>query len=392
MSSRWTTALLLLAAVALVAVWLFSASGWPAGSSPRPSPGKSPVAATDPVTGSGSSEPAGSPARKGSHERGLTRRLQALLGKLRDGASPSEVLSRLAEIKRLAGALPPERVAAEIVDFLETGEDMPTGLVFEVGPEGVMRKVPTVRTAAIDLLGQSEASQSVEYSRKILRSTFSADEYALALRNLGWSFPAAVTREELADNFRNMLARAEWKPQPSRGFLEAFDIAVVAGLATDVAPLLQNGEPGVPESPLGRAAFVALDRMMLRDPAAIVDVFLRNPQFLAATPFHRASIMTRLDPRDPVQGEMLAYYILRDDHAPGEIDYFAAIFPNPNRFSSHRLVTAREDGGSMENQQQADSAVAQTLGNWVGEPRFLAARKTLESILNRLRSTGGAGP
>jgi len=322
----------------------------------------------------------------------VLRRLSSIVSELRKGAAPSKVLQLLDELRRLIRTLPPERAAAALIAFLETGEDQPTGLDFEIGGEGVMKETPTVRTAVLDLLGQTDPSQSVAYCRTLLRSTASADEYALALRNLGWSCPALVGRDELARDFRDMLARNEWISQPSRGFLEAFDVAVVAGAVDAVAPLLSDRPLGEPEPPLSRAAFVALDRMMLSQPELVVGNFKGDPSFLAQAPFHRASIMARLDPRVSGQKELLESYLLRTNHAAGEIEYFSEVFPNPNRFSSNRLVTGAEKGGSMVSQDAVDRAVLEVFEQWSSDPRFVSAKATIASVMDRLQSGDARHP
>ena len=344
---------------------------------PRQSPGG---ASSMPNSARGESEstaPSNMPAS-------LARRLDALIQALRNGLPRDEASRLLAELKRLVHALPPDQAAAALIAFLESGEDEPTGLGFEIGGEGVMQQSPTVRTAVIDLLGQTDPYQAVEYSRIILGSTSSSDEYALALRNLGWAYPAVVPRQELADAFRQMLAREEWSAQPTRGFLEAFDIAVVAGAVGQVVPLLQDQPVGTPEPPLSRAAFVALDRIMLREPEAVVKHVEGNSSAMKKTPLHRASLMARLDPGVVSQNRALENYILRADHAPGEMEYFSEIFPNPNRFHSQRLVTSHEEKGSMEDQDALDRATLAVLDRWLADDRFAEKKPVILAIRERL--------
>jgi hypothetical protein len=314
----------------------------------------------------------------------ITRKINALLQEIRQGASPPRVLELLAELKKLLHHADPDEAAAALVAFLETGADSPTKLGFKIGPEGIMEETPTLRTALLDLLGQTDPTQSADYARVIMGTTRSADEYALAMRNLAWSSPGDTLQAELKNAFLGMLGRSEWRMNPTTGFLEAFDLAVATGALQEVAPLLQNQPVGVAEPPISRAAFVALDRMMLRNPDMVVATFVRDPSFLAQAPFHRASIMTRLDPRQPSQKDLLAQYLLRPDHASGELDYFAGVFPNGNRFSSHRLTTGWEAGGGIAEQDAIDQAVLQTLEEWAIDPKFAATSDTLQKIHDKL--------
>jgi hypothetical protein len=163
-------------------------------------------------------------------------------------------------------------------------------------------------------------------------------------------------------------------------------VAVVAGAVGDLTPLLQNQPLGTPEPLLSRAAFVALDRMMLREPETVVKHIAENPASTSAAPFHRASLMSRLDPRADGQNKALETYILRDDHAPGEMEYFSEIFPNPNRFHSHRLVTTTEGSGSMADQDALDRAALVALDRWLTDPRFVDTTPFISAIRERLRA------
>ena len=126
--------------------------------------------------------------------------------------------------------------------------------------------------------------------------------------------------------------------------------------------------------------------MMLSQPELVVGNFKGDPSFLAQAPFHRASIMARLDPRVSGHKELLESYLLRTNHAAGEIEYFSEVFPNPNRFSSNRLVTGAEKGGSMVSQDAVDRAVLEVFEQWSSDPRFVSAKATIASVMDRLQS------
>lgn len=316
--------------------------------------------------------------------------LIGLLGKLRSGARPNEVRQSLRRLKKLVHAAAPDEAAAAIISLLDSGQDAPTGLGFVVGPEGVMDESPTWRTALLDYLGQTDPSQFIAYSRVLLGTTASPDEYAMSLRNLGWGNINGRFNEEIRGYFAAMLARPDWKQQPSAGYLEAFDLAVESGAVNEVASVLNagtaEGEPVV-----SRAAFVALDRIMLRSPDKLVGKFLSDPAFLSATPLHRASLLSRLDVRKPEQADLLARYLQRSDHAPGELEYFSDLFPNGNRFASHRLVTTPEEGGSIADMQDLDRASLETVRGWMVDPEFASHWGELAKIVARLEDASSNG-
>jgi hypothetical protein len=309
--------------------------------------------------------------------------LQKFLDDLRSKIPPAEVRSRLARLKELVHEADPHEAAAALILALETGLDEPTGLRFTVGPEGVMDESPTYRTALLDLLGQTEPEASADYALVIMTDTSSADEYALALRNLAWTDFEGSLIGELDSYLAAMLGRPEWMSNPTAGFLEAFDCAVFVGAAEQMVPLLEPPS-GQGESATGHAAFVALDRMMLSDAQSITAKFRTDPQFMAQTPFHRASLLSRLDIRDADQAAVVKDYLLRQDHAPEELEYFTEVFPNKNSFASHRLITGWEDGFSIAEIDAGDAAALPILRDWLASPELGFRKTELQAMIGRL--------
>ncbi len=384
----------------LLAAALFALLVWWTGTSLPKKPNLALVAATDSGerqdSSPGSSEQSPTAPREsdedgpveaaGSSE--VREELLRLLAGLRAGASPQQVREALREAKTTVHAAPLDASAEAIIALLETREDAPTGLDFVVGPEGVMDESPTWRTALLDLLGQTDPFQFVHYMRTLLASATSPDEYALALRNLGWANPGGKLDGEIRGYFSAMLSRPAWRESPSTGYLEAFDLAVATGAVGEAVAALDPAQ-GKTESSVSRAAFVALDRIMLRNPDGVVSEFEKNPDFLSRSPYHRASILSRLDVRQPGQSALLARYFLRSDHAPGELEYFSELFPNGNRFASHRLVTSPEGKGSIGDMNVLDRATVEVLRGWLGAPEFNGRRGELEKVITRLEGFSG---
>lgn len=301
------------------------------------------------------------------------------------------VAKEIARVKTMVHEAAPEEAALALIAMLETGEDHATDLRFFVGPEGVMEETPTFRTALLDLLGQTDPGLSADYARRVLKETASADEYALGLRNVAWADPGGRFTEELRQGFRAMLARPTWTAAPSTGFLEAFDLAVATGAVEEVATLIPPQAGDAPEHPVTRAAFVALDRLMLSDPASVVAWWQRNPDALSGAPDYRASLLSRLDVRDPAQEQILSSYLLRQDHGPGELAYFTRLFPNGNFFTGYRLVTGAVDGTG--NVAARDQATVEILQEWLQRPEFESRRPELAAMVARLQSFAApAGP
>jgi hypothetical protein len=311
--------------------------------------------------------------------------LDSFLDGLKGGLSAAEVKNRRGLLQRAVHAAAPDAAAAVLISRLRTGEDAATGLHFVVGAEGIMAETPTYRTELLNLLGQTDPFQASDYSRELMGSASSQDEYALALRNLAWADFQGNQMDDLRSFFSAMLGREDWKADPTAGFLEAFDIAAFTGSAGLVAEVIEAAGPADgQESLVSRAAFVALDRIMLSKKSAVLASFDTDPNFLSEAPYHRASILSRLDPRQPDDIRLLESYLLRADHSSGELAYFAELFPNGNRFTSHRLVTSWERDGSIEEMAKLDQAALELMHTWMNDPKFSSRHQEMAAIAKRL--------
>jgi hypothetical protein len=269
-------------------------------------------------------------------------------------AEAATILAKLREAIRTATD---EQATAEaIVAFLKTGEDIATGLPFQVGTEGSLASAPSLRLALLDLLPGLDPAASLEMARQIMDQRTNADEYALSLRNLAWNDLEGDLRTELTTRF-TALIKSPWVEQPSAGFLEAFDIAVEIGgrPMIDQLSVLAGNETTV------QAALIALDRITLRDPSALVDA-ASQPGWMDATPIQRASLLSRLDLTAPDQRALFLRYLAAPNHGEGELEYFAKIFPNRNYLAGQRLVTTPEVTPSIAEVAAADARALAALG------------------------------
>jgi hypothetical protein len=327
----------------------------------------------------------------------LSRQLAVLLTEFRTLAGDSAGLARrvglLRETKRVALSAEPSAAATVIVAALKAGDDAATGLGFVVGVGATLSEAPSYRTALIDLLGQVDPHAAAAHARTFLRDpAVTSDEYAIALRNLAHGPRAEFPLAEIRGAFSSMLSREDWRSQPTAGFLEAFDAAVETSAFTELVPLIVH-TGAAPESPVIRAAFIAADRVMLSDPATVIATFRSDPDALASAPYHRASLLSRLDVRDPSQRALLEAYLLRADHAPGEVDYFLEVFPNGNAFVGRTLVTRGSvSGPDMGAVSRLDEATAAVVRSWMSSPDFSLRQDALRRVLDRLEKTSLPSP
>ncbi len=311
--------------------------------------------------------------------------LGAFLAELKSGRlDRATVLARLKALKAAIHALPPDVAAATLIAWLDAAQDAATGLSFQVGPEGVMSETPTFRTALLDWLGQTDPSASLEYSRDLLAANPRAEEYALALRNIAWLNPDGEQTSTLRQGFLQLLNNPELTANPSPGYLESFDIAVAVADAGLVRDLLAYQGARTGNDYLSRATFIALDRIMLRSPEVILDVFAANPAFLSDQPNWRASLLARLDPSDPKHVEQLNNYLLKTPHTEAELNYFSSIYPLANFFEGNRLVTDWETVNQKQTIPERDASASKLVTSLVADPAYKKVADSLNKILKRL--------
>ncbi len=285
----------------------------------------------------------------------------------------------------------PLAAAEAIASFLAGGKDAQTGLAFLVGNDGFLDTAPTLRTALLDFVAELDAAIALRLAREIMDAHTSADEFAVALRNLAWSPLAGSGREtEVARRFGELLDQQTWLGQPSTGFLEAFDAAVavsdrscildlasVAGLEDTSGNPVRNG--------VNEAASLALDRIMLRSPGEVVALFEEDPSFLAHRPGQRATLLARLDLRKRDQYDRFRNYLNEPAPSPDELSYFSSLFPNTTYSYGHRLISRQETAPSITEMQETDRAFLRILSE-AREDGSLPDSPALRTILTNLQS------
>jgi hypothetical protein len=290
----------------------------------------------------------------------LTRLMERSLEAFLKSKGADDSASILAELREQIRSAANEQAAATAIRaFLLTGKDAPTKLPLVIGPDGTLESAPTLRSALLDLLGSLDPETALTASREIMDRKSSPDEYALALRNLAWNDMDGDLKPELSRRFNEMLATKDWLAQPSAGFLEALDAAVeISDASAFNALMLANHDA---ESAFSRAAFIAMDRMVLRDPSLLVAAFHADPSLTGLSTDQRASLMSRLDITDPPQREIFSRYLTASDHGPQELEYFTALFPNGNQLHGNWLITGSESPRSIDEQKIADQQTLEQL-------------------------------
>lgn len=312
----------------------------------------------------------------------VTDLIQSAWEEFRTGLNPAQAADLLRTLREGIRQAPEDEAAAAILGFLKSRDDAATGLPFTVGPEGMMGTAPTLRLALLDLLPSLDPMASLELARAIMQQRTSPDEYAISLRNMAWNDLDGDLRDELSGRFMDLLD-TPWLDEPSPGFLEAFDISVEVGGSAMFDRMASLAREAMEKSnPMAsQAAFMSMDRMVVRDPALLTSALAQDPAWMDFAPQQRASLASRLDITDPAQKELFTRY-LSSAHAPGELEYFSKLFPNQNYLHGHRLVTGDETTPSITEVAASDARVLRELDTLeAGTPAEAAIRTIRERLV-----------
>jgi hypothetical protein len=295
----------------------------------------------------------------------------------------AEKTSTLAELQATLAAVPVNEKSHAIQQLLDSKTDAPTGLGFKPGKDGSLTEAPTLRVWLLDELAQIDPAAAAEYAKIILQSKDSPDEWALALRNLARGDTSAEARALLVEKTGELLNAREWQQNPAASYLEAFDTAVFLG-GTNFVPALASLVNAKDNPAVAHAAFLSLDRLVINDPAAMLNALLAQPEMLTGRDELRADYFARADASNPQQRALLENYLLNPHTSAAELAAFAGIFPNGNFMISANLLTQSPTLDQTEIKRR-DAAAAQVVQAWLADQRFTGIKPQLEKIQTRLQ-------
>jgi hypothetical protein len=263
---------------------------------------------------------------------------------------------------------------------LTVGTDAPTRLGFTLSNDGLLTGAPTLRVFLLDLLERLDRDAAADMAKTILATPGSADEWAISLRSLARGRPEET--DLLAWKLRELFHNEAWRTSPSSGWLEAFDVAVYLGgngFVPDLSELMRpaNGLT------LNHAAYLALDRLVSREPVKVLADLLETPDLLVGREASRAGMFARAELQDPNQRMLLERYMLDPARTAAELDAFAGVYPNANGFVSANLLTTTS-ASNLEGSRQHDFVALAVVEGWIGDPRFARVRPQLERMRARL--------
>ncbi len=310
------------------------------------------------------------------------------LAVLRDPTNPNKKAALDALKAALRGADPKVAVAV-IRAFLDSKEDAKTGLPFRLGADHELDDAPTMRTFMMNELGSisldAKLGDAAEVARTTLATKDSADEWAVAMRNLALTDPDG-SRALLAAKSRELIEYAPWQQTPTGGYQEAFDLAAYAGdptIISDLAPLAST--KGV----LQQAAQVTMFRLSALAPEQVANYLNNNTTALANDPMHRADYMGNLDLSSPTQLAQAEAYLARGDVTDKEKEKFIGRLGLQAAFVSNTLATP-EDIPQMPviEHRALTNRVAQ---GWLASGNYPTLQPALQQVITYTQD-GGVPP
>jgi hypothetical protein len=180
-----------------------------------------------------------------------------------------------------------------------------------------------------------------------------------------------------------LLQYAPWQDNPSVGYLEAFDVAVYMG-GTNLLPTLSDLVRRQDNPAIAHASFLALDRLVLNNPTAVLGAMESDPEWMQGRESTRADYFARADVRDPQQRQVLESYLLNPSLSPAELQTFAGIYPNADYMISPNLLT-QANTPNHDSLVSRDAQSLAVLQQWLADPRFSSLQPTLQRITTRLQ-------
>lgn len=298
-------------------------------------------------------------------------------------SKPTEEEARrsLTELRLKLAAMPKDQAVAFIRDFIAKGGDHNTGLEFAIARDGKLSGWPSFRSFLLDELLAIDPAAAAALSREILAKPTTADEWALALRNVAKGEPKE-DRDFLLAKTRELIANAAWQADPSIGYLNAFDVLVHVQ-ATEATPLLSSLIQNKDRRDLAHAGFLTLDRLVQRQPVDELTRLAADRALQQSRPEMVAQQFARADLRDPAQQALVKAWLLDPARSATELRSFASVYPNNNRFISSNLLTTESAPSGAELAVHDREALA-LISSWAADPAFSPVKDHLGAMISRL--------
>jgi hypothetical protein len=326
----------------------------------------------------------------GSAESVAAKRLHNALTALKASTSADDARKILADLRAYLDSLSPALAASAITSFIaDPANNAITRIDFAIGEGGFLNGQPTLRVALLDWLGQIDPRQAGVVAAQILASPTDADELAVSLRNYARANSTPDSQAFLRLKTEELIRNPAWRTKPSIGFFESFDV-LVHTRATSSSGLLSElvADRSPQGKPLAYASFLTLDRLTLREPAAMMEQLATRPELTQARGEMVANLFARADLRDPAQQQHVRGYLLDPSRTGTELAAFAGIYPNANFTVSKNLLSENITFDHDEITAR-DTAALAIVNNWLTDPAFEPVKSHLTTIQQRLTTFVG---
>ena len=314
--------------------------------------------------------------------------LQELLERLKAKPDRETVLRLLREFTIKAFAANPDAAAAVLLEFLRSGEDLSTSLGFVVGEAG-LDEWPTLRAFLLDLLGKIDPEMASRYALEtVIPAKSSTVEYAVSLQILWNHGGAEKPTPELTQSWLGLLSKADWLARPDPAWLESLDFASRIPEATPEFLKASTEWLADPENVVERVGAVdlALERMAVQQPVAVMEALLRDPSLLnlGRGIYQRSQIFARASLNDSEQQKYLAAYLERLGPGSQEAVLFFSAFPCHN-FSVSPGLSGQPKVNSSREIIASDRAALQWWQSQSGTPWALKHQSEWAKALTKIR-------
>lgn len=380
--------------VALVGTWLLVIYKWQTGD--RPDPTSSPPADTrqpdisEPPVIVEDPQPAAATASAADMDRLTTPPPDAWsewFAYLETAQSPEQMRSSLAQLAALLlEEMEPAAATAWLLELIQSGADMPTGLAFQLREDRHLRGAHRLRAWALDWLAMIDpatAAQIADDELHRLNTSLQPDVFAIHLRNLTLGeLPQQRVHSRLQDSLAAMLQHQPWLQQPTSAVAEAFDLAVYLEAAGHAQRLTELMDPQYPAG-TRHAAAIALKRIAARQPAVIASI-IDAPATSPQNAVWRADVLSQLHPGDNQTTALLDRYLLHPDIAAAEHRAFLDRFPNLDQTVSFNLLSSNILITEKATPQQRLLAARDSVLRWLDTPAMQIHHAYLQTVLDRI--------
>lgn len=310
-------------------------------------------------------------------------RVERSLRQLKASDSKTASQGSLRELRGALRQMSTQEAVKWILRELDAAKDFPTQLDFTIGTDQNLTGWPSYRVFLLDALMLVDPTAAAVKAREILQSTSSADEWAVAMRNLARGRGSPEDEALLKAKSAELLRRRDWHSQPSAGYLQAFDVIVhtkQTALAPELVVLCDQRD----QQAVRHAAFLTLDRLVLAEPGQTLPVLAVAASAHPSSGLMISNMLARADVRDAEQRQAVESYLLDEKRTADELAGFAGVFPNANIAVSDNLLTKPSTINGSDLIER-DRAALHVVTAWLKDSRFSRSHLPLRETYRRLR-------